>query len=192
MRHPRSFRPSTFVELAELLESIGVAPPMDEIVEWNPERFEAAAEWAMSIHFAEDDQPPRPDFLAAHDSRRCRRCACTDSCGCPSGCSWVAADLCSECASPTSLRELLAFLARRPRVLYTGFDGATAPEAFSSAVESGLWFIRQDGEEQFLPVNCRLGRAAAAEGGLAFDGDGFTFTKFGRSVRYEYRRGPNC
>lgn len=29
--------------------------------------------------------------------RRCRKCGCTDRQGCPEGCWWVAADLCSSC-----------------------------------------------------------------------------------------------
>jgi hypothetical protein len=40
---------------------------------------------------------PRPD-LAVFGIRACRRCGCTEAVGCPGGCSWVAADLCSGCA----------------------------------------------------------------------------------------------
>jgi len=41
--------------------------------------------------------PPRPD-LSVFGVRQCRRCGCTDAVACPSGCFWVAPDLCSSCA----------------------------------------------------------------------------------------------
>jgi hypothetical protein len=38
------------------------------------------------------DTAPFHGFL-----RSCRKCGCTDSRACPSGCYWVEADLCSAC-----------------------------------------------------------------------------------------------
>lgn len=31
-------------------------------------------------------------------ARRCSRCGCTDTRGCPEGCSWVAPSVCSSCS----------------------------------------------------------------------------------------------
>jgi hypothetical protein len=53
-------------------------------------------EAAADIEFAEDERPPLPD-LSKLGIRACRMCGCTDQCGCPEGCSWVAADVCSSC-----------------------------------------------------------------------------------------------
>jgi len=36
-------------------------------------------------------------------ARSCRKCGCTDQHGCPDGCWWVEADLCSQCADEDAL-----------------------------------------------------------------------------------------
>jgi len=41
--------------------------------------------------------PARPN-LGVLGIRTCRKCGCTDNCGCGGGCSWVEDDLCSTCA----------------------------------------------------------------------------------------------
>jgi hypothetical protein len=43
--------------------------------------------------------PEGPD-LAVLGIRACRVCGCTEYSACSDGCSWVADDLCSACASP--------------------------------------------------------------------------------------------
>ena len=42
--------------------------------------------------------------------RRCRVCGCTDEHGCEGSCTWVADDLCSQCAGKESMNfwEMLA------------------------------------------------------------------------------------
>lgn len=181
---------------AALLEDIGCTVPIEALERRTPAELAEAARWAEAILFGMEDLPERPAWLAGHDCRRCRRCGCTDAHGCPEGCSWAAADLCSLCVAPRSLRELIAFLGRRPRVVCTGLDQVVTEERFLRADGAGFLFRREDADgaprDVFLPVNCRQGAAGAHESGLAFDADGFSLTKFGRTVRYTYCRGPNA
>ena len=52
---------------------------------------------------------------------------------------------------------------------------------------AAFWLLQaSNGQERFLPLNCRLGTAAQHEAGVTFDADGFTLTKFGRSIRVDY------
>ncbi len=181
-------------QLGSLLIDIGCGFPGDLAHHPGAERAQAAR-WAESILFGEDDGPERPAWLASYDCRRCRRCGCTDARGCADGCEWADEDLCSLCVSPTSLRELIAFLGRRPSLRCLHFDGHDYPELFHRASDSGLWFRRilPDGSvrDMYLPIGCRLGKGGASEGGLTFEPDGFSFTKFKLPVRYTYCRGPN-
>jgi len=92
---------------------------------------------------------------------------------------------------PTSLRELLAYLADHPKVRVTSTDprlqGACGERAYSHAGEGRLYFTDQAGKSSFLPVDCTLTDAAArAESGLSFRPDGFTFEKFGAALVYTY------
>lgn len=45
--------------------------------------------------------PDRPTAIEA--DRLCRQCGCSDAFGCPGGCHWSEADLCSACAAPAPL-----------------------------------------------------------------------------------------
>lgn len=200
-RESRDARTNQVVrKLAAILADIGCEVGPEALAAHTPADRQAASRWAQAILFGEDDAPARPAWLAAHDCRRCRRCGCTDARGCPEGCCWVADDLCDLCRAPGRLRDLVPFLARRPYVRCDVLDGQAAiahpvVERFLREDAAGLWFVREDAagvaRDVFLPVNCRRGAAGAHESGLAFDPDGFTLTKFGRSIRYTYLRGPN-
>lgn len=51
-------------------------------------------------HFAPqafDNARPRRPRLTTLGIQSCRRCGCTQECGCPEGCYWVEEDLCSSC-----------------------------------------------------------------------------------------------
>lgn len=193
MRDVRTLQVSR--KVAAILADIGCEVDPEALAARTPAERQEAARWAQAIRFGEDDAPARPAWLADHDVRRCRRCGCTDEHGCPSGCCWVEDDLCDECRAPSCLRDLVPFLSRRPYVRCEGLDQVVTDERFLREEAAGLWFLREDADgatrDVFLPVNRRQGRAAAHETGLAFDADGFTITKFGRSIRYTYLRGPN-
>jgi hypothetical protein len=96
--------------------------------------------------------------------------------------------------APTNVRELIAHLTAHRRVVITGptprdREPHTRPERFHSFAERRLWFLPEDPREpiHFIPVSSSLTDAAArAEPGLTFDDDGFTFTRFGVSVRVDY------
>lgn len=99
---------------------------------------------------------------------------------------------------PTSLKELFVHFAEHPRVRITDHHGVTTLNQYSSWFDGRLFFQKLDtetdpgrtlvvDEPHFLPINCKLTDAASqAEAGITFDDTGFTFTKFGHSIRVEY------
>ncbi len=57
----------------------------------------------LDVSYESGDYPNRSDdhvrrYLDIGLPARCRECGCTDAHGCPEGCYWVEADLCSQCA----------------------------------------------------------------------------------------------
>ena len=98
----------------------------------------------------------------------------------------------SPIAPPTSVRELLDHLRRRPMVRITGpSPGSPVPSARTTAFarfEGGrLWF--KDGRH--IPLACTLTPgAAASEAGIEFDAAGFVVTKFGVKIRVDYLPSP--
>jgi hypothetical protein len=91
---------------------------------------------------------------------------------------------------PKSLRELVVYLEQEsPRVTIIGIHGEIDQCEFLRASPGGFHFVEVDSEkEHFLPMNCRLTDAASqAEAGMEFSENGFSLTKFNRTVRVEYR-----
>ena len=83
-------------------------------------------------------------------------------------------------STPRSLRKLIEYLGRRPFVI----DKRTNERwGFVCCSESGLWFEDAWTESRYIPLNCGK---VDAETGVTFDDAGFTVTKFGRSLRFEY------
>jgi len=97
--------------------------------------------------------------------------------------------------APTSLSDLVDFLAQNPEVTFTNLDGSIEDSTFLRAEAGGLWFRRHgvtgfvpgSPPEHFLPVNCRMGAAGQHESGVTFDAAGFVLEKFGRQIRVDYR-----
>lgn len=55
-------------------------------------------EWDDDIEYDVDQAPDAvADVEYEYKARMCRVCGCTDQDGCPGGCWWVEADLCSAC-----------------------------------------------------------------------------------------------
>jgi hypothetical protein len=88
---------------------------------------------------------------------------------------------------PTNLADLAAYLRDFPAVTTTNFNGTVTDDIFVGADGTGFFFICVDGNETFLPINCRMGAAAAHESGVTIDDLGFTLTKFGKTIRVDYR-----
>jgi hypothetical protein len=57
-----------------------------------------ALESAVREAFPDAVDPPKRPHLGVIGVTACRACGSTQSCACPSGCSWAEADLCSACA----------------------------------------------------------------------------------------------
>jgi hypothetical protein len=60
-------------------------------------RFDPPAAGDGHIHHSLLRRMTAEEAAALAAVRRCRACGCTDEYGCPEGCWWVAADLCSSC-----------------------------------------------------------------------------------------------
>lgn len=89
---------------------------------------------------------------------------------------------------PVNLAELVPYLVEHPMVRVSNLSGAITEEMFIRADSAGFWFEASVNEPlRFLPVNCRMGPAAAHESGVTIDDRGFTLAKFGREIRVDYR-----
>lgn len=85
---------------------------------------------------------------------------------------------------PTTLKELIEYLAVRPRVIVSSdIPGLKGPRTFLRAACGSLWFRDHLGAESFMLLNCGL---VNAETGIEIDPLGFTVTKFGRQMRFDY------
>jgi hypothetical protein len=88
---------------------------------------------------------------------------------------------------PESLIGLVSYLAERPRVRVTYPPGLRQVDQvlrFDRQQHGGLWWRGEtDRQEHFTPIDCGK---TAAESGFAFDAAGFTMTKFGQAIRFDY------
>jgi hypothetical protein len=91
--------------------------------------------------------------------------------------------------APTNFRELLEYLAVRPRVMASCDDPKfpSGPRTFVRYELGRLWFADDQHVESFIPINCRV---SGSETGILIDAQGFTIEKFARQFRYDFVEVP--
>jgi hypothetical protein len=87
---------------------------------------------------------------------------------------------------PQRLKDLIPFLQANPAVTIRHWNGTVTLEMFSRFEAGLLWHVNEAGEEHHLPIACGMAAAAPFETGLDFDDDGFSMTKFGHTLRFDY------
>lgn len=95
----RALGEAMLVTLMTYDSQIQLVPPAARKRWWHA--VVAVSERVSGLVPAPAHYPAGPD-LAALGIRACRVCGCTDISACRGGCSWVAEELCSSCASPGS------------------------------------------------------------------------------------------
>lgn len=86
---------------------------------------------------------------------------------------------------PTTLTELVTYLELNPRVRVTSSSDKvpTGEREFVRYEPGFMWFRDRAGEESHIPIGCGH---TGSETGLLIGSKGFTFTKFGVDMRFEF------